>query len=285
MPCGLGSGHLGHLVYRETQNPERYHAQKKQNTQTHVTNPVVLPFSSHCHCICFSAATLTPAFVPSFQMDASSSQDIVTAIERNTEAVKGLAETVNSMKSDVKSNTTAVADLGKTFAQNAVGELVDPNAPMNLQIAQAKTAYCKYLVVIQHLTTKKMEQKDADAKAKLEKAQAKFKRTKDTEDEEAVCKATENANNAAVKLAEQYAKEARSVKRVNRAQQESKPTKKEKAAPKAKGKAKGKGKAKAKGKGKASSEVQPEEASTMDEPMENAEAPTMEELRESAEAE
>ena len=155
--------------------------------------------------------------------------------ERNTEAVHGLTATVNAMATTVKEKSSTLNTLSTSFTQNAIGELVDQNAPMNLQIAQAKTAYCKYLVVIQHLTTKKMMMKAADAQAKADMLLAKAEQTKDKEAKKEARKAQEKANDAKENLAKQIAKQSKSETRVLKAQREPKP---QKAGRKAKAKAK-----------------------------------------------
>ena len=155
--------------------------------------------------------------------------------QRHSEAVNGLAEKVNAMDTAVQGNSSALNTLSTSFTQNAIGELVDQNAPMNLQIAQAKTAYCKYLVVIQHLTTKKMEKKAAEAQAKADMLLAKAEQTKDKEAKKEARKAQEQADAAQLNVTKQIAKQSKSETRVLKAQREPKP---QKAGRKAKAKAK-----------------------------------------------
>ena len=56
--------------------------------------------------------------------------------------------------------------------QAAYGE-VEPDAPVHVRIAQAKTQYCRYLVMIQRFQTEKLEMKAVAAQKKTdEKAEA-----------------------------------------------------------------------------------------------------------------
>ena len=157
--------------------------------------------------------------------------------ERHTEAVHGLTATVNAMATTVKENSSTLNTLSTSFTQNAIGELVDQNAPINLQIAQAKTAYCKYLVVIQHLTTKKMEKKADEAQAKADMLLAKAEQTKDKEAKKEARKAQEKANDAKENAAKHAARQANTEAKILKGQREPKPRK---AVRKAKAKAKAK---------------------------------------------
>ena len=145
--------------------------------------------------------------------------------QRHTEAVHGLTATVNAMDTTVQGNSSALNTLSTSFTQNAIGELVDQNAPINLQIAQAKTAYCKYLVVIQHLTTKKMMMKAADAQAKADMLLAKAEQTKDKEAKKEARKAQEKANDAKENAAKHAARQAKSEAKILKGQREPKPRK------------------------------------------------------------
>ena len=60
--------------------------------------------------------------------------------------------------------------------KTAYGE-VEPNAPVHVRIAQSKTQYCRYLVMIQRFQTEKLEMKaEALQKKADEKAEAAQKR-------------------------------------------------------------------------------------------------------------
>ena len=124
-------------------------------------------------------------------------------------------------------HSEAINNLTTTVNKNAFGE-VDYTAPINVQIAQAKTLYCKYLVVIQHLTTTKLQNRAAELQTKADEKLAKVERTKDKEAAKEAVKEARKAQqiaNDAKEAAEKQARRATSTEAKVKKTREAKPQK------------------------------------------------------------
>ena len=90
-------------------------------------------------------------------------------LQKQTESQKQQLELMQQMKETIEHQANIIR-------QSAYGE-VDPDAPVHVRVAQSKTQYCRYLVMIQRFQTEKLEMKaEALQKKADEKAEAAQKR-------------------------------------------------------------------------------------------------------------